>query len=194
MSCAASSASSAMGFSQSTCLPARAAFAVQGTWRWLGNGLKTTSMGGIGQHGLVVAIGLRQAELLGHRLRLGELAARDSVDAEAGSLLQRRNHVLDGEERGAEHAPGKFLHSPTPPPRQGRAILREAQSRLKGEVSSAVQDERRAHVRMRSNARPFSSKRWQLSAANPMLTSSRMAITLSPGACTVTSRPSGVWR
>ena len=61
---------------------------------------------GVGEQGLVVAVGLGQAEALGHRLRLGQLAARDAVDADPGGLLQRRYHVLDGEIRGAEHAPG----------------------------------------------------------------------------------------
>ena len=38
-SCPASSAVSAIGFSHSTCLPARAAASVSGTCRWLGSGL-----------------------------------------------------------------------------------------------------------------------------------------------------------
>ena len=61
---------------------------------------------GIGEQGLVVAVGLGKAETLRHRLRLGQLTARDAVDADPGGLLQRRHHVLDCEERGAEHAPG----------------------------------------------------------------------------------------
>ena len=71
---------------------------------------------GIGQHRLVVAVGLGQAELFGHRLRLGQLAARYAVDAHARSLLQRRDHVLDGEKRGAEHAPRERRHRILPRP------------------------------------------------------------------------------
>ena len=66
--------------------------------------------GGIGQHGLVVAVCPGQAELFGHRLRLGQLAARDAVDTHAGGLLQRRDHVLDGKVRGAEHPPRERRH------------------------------------------------------------------------------------
>ena len=39
LSCAASFAVMAMGFSHSTCLPALAAASVRGTCRWLGSGL-----------------------------------------------------------------------------------------------------------------------------------------------------------
>src|SRR6185437_797945 len=42
----ASAAFIAIGFSQSTCLPASAAFAVQGTCKWLGSGLYTASTSG----------------------------------------------------------------------------------------------------------------------------------------------------
>jgi hypothetical protein len=43
---AASAALRAMGFSQSTCLPCSMARADQGTCRWLGSGLYTTSTSG----------------------------------------------------------------------------------------------------------------------------------------------------
>ena len=39
LSCIASFAVMAMGFSHSTCLPALAAASVSGTWRWFGSGL-----------------------------------------------------------------------------------------------------------------------------------------------------------
>jgi hypothetical protein len=96
------------GFSQSTCLPASAAFVGQRNMQLVGQRIVDGVDVGIGEQLLVGAVGRGNPELGGCLAGFGEIARGDGGDGGELALLHGGDHFFEADVGGAEHAEAKL--------------------------------------------------------------------------------------